>query len=98
MADRTAQRGDEARNARGARPEAAERFAALERPLDAERYNYAHFRVRHVAGEARKTVRRAGVPPGERAPDFELPRVGGGTWRLAQQLNPPVLLRFGSYS
>jgi peroxiredoxin len=36
--------------------------------------------------------------PGEPAPDFELPMVGGGSWRLARHLNPPILLRFGSFS
>jgi peroxiredoxin len=45
-----------------------------------------------------KTVAARGIAPGEPAPDFELPMVGGGTWRLARHLNPPILLRFGSFS
>ena len=98
MADRIEEQTGDARDARAPRPEAARRFAALERRMDAEEYNYEHFRVTHVGGEVRKTVRRVGVQPGELAPDFELPRVGGGSWRLVREVNPPILLRFGSYS
>jgi hypothetical protein len=79
-------------------PDATHRFAALPRAESAERYNYEHFRPRLVAGEVVKTVRAEGVAPGEPAPDFELPQVGGGTWRLAHHVNPPILLRFGSFS
>jgi len=78
-------------------PDVTQQFAALEQAEPAERYNYTHFRPRHVAGEVVKTIQARGIAPGELAPDFELPAVGGGTWRLAQHLNPPILLRFGSF-
>jgi hypothetical protein len=79
-------------------PDVTQRFNALEQAQPAERYNYGHFRPRLVAGEVVKTVRARGIAPGELAPDFELPMVGGGSWRLVRHLNPPILLRFGSFS
>jgi len=79
-------------------PDVTQRFNTLEQAESAERYNYGHFRPRLVAGEVVKTVAAQGIAPGEPAPDFELPMVGGGTWRLARHLNPPLLLRFGSFS
>jgi hypothetical protein len=79
-------------------PDVTQHLNALEPAESAERYNYGHFRPRLVAGEVVKTVAARGIAPGEPAPDFELPMVGGGTWRLARHLNPPILLRFGSFS
>jgi len=79
-------------------PDATQRFTELDKTETAERYNSGHFRPRLVAGEVVKTVGATGIAPGERAPDFELPMVGGGTWRLAHHLTPPILLRFGSFS
>ena len=79
-------------------PDITQRFNALKRAEPAERYNYRHFRPRLVAGEVVKTLEARGIAPGELAPDFELPVVGGGIWRLARYLNPPILLRFGSFS
>lgn len=61
-------------------------------------YNYEHFRTTHLLGDAAKTIAGSGVHPGERAPHFELPRVGGGSFRLSENLTGPILLHFGSYS
>ena len=61
-------------------------------------YNYEHFRTSHLLRETAKTIGGAGVHAGELAPDFELPSISGGTFRLGESLERPVLLRFGSYS
>lgn len=74
----------------------AQRFAALEGKEGVEEYNFEHFRAAHLLADARKTLGRAGIQPGEPAPDFELPRVAGGTLRLSSLRGRPVLLRFGS--
>jgi len=89
-----------------ARPHVAERFAALAARGEHEppgEYNFRHFRTRHLARDARRTLTDRGVRPGEPAPDFELPRVGGGAIRLSALLHGsdggrPVLLHFGSFS
>jgi hypothetical protein len=79
-------------------PDVTHRLAALRGVEPAEQYNYRHFRPRHVGGEIAKTIQARGIAPGEPAPDFELSLVGGGRWRLAHHVNPPILLRFGSFS
>lgn len=66
--------------------------------LPADIYNFAHFRPRHLLADALRTIRRTGIRPGEPAPDFELPRVGGGRLRLSDLRGRPTLLRFGSYT
>ncbi len=38
------------------------------------------------------------IAPGELAPDFELPQVGGGSVRLSDLRGKPTILHFGSYS
>lgn len=63
-----------------------------------DRYNYDHFRSTHLAGDAAKTVAGVGVQPGQLAPEFALPLVSGGSFRLTEHLYEPVLLRFGSYT
>jgi hypothetical protein len=73
------------------------RLAPLAR-MRTDDYNYAHFRTTHLLTDAAKTVAGVGVQPGVFAPDFELPEADGGTWRLSEHLDKPVLLRFGSYS
>lgn len=68
-------------------------------PATAERieeYNFEHFRTRHLATDGLNTLRSKGISPGEEAPDFELPRVDGGTLRLSELRGRPVLLHFGS--
>jgi len=63
-----------------------------------EEYNYEHFKPRVLLEDGRRTVEARGIKPGETAPDFELPQVGGGTLRLSQLRGKPAILHFGSYS
>ena len=81
--------------------EAAERrFAALTRKEPVGEYNYTHFRTRHLLQDAQRTIAKRGILPGQAAPDFELPRAGGGggPLRLSELRGRPVLLHFGSYT
>ncbi len=66
--------------------------------LSLEDYNYNHFRTKHYLLDVQGTATSRGIQPGEPAPDFELPQVGGGTVRLSALRGKPVLLHFGSYS
>jgi hypothetical protein len=66
--------------------------------LPPEAYNYEHFRTRHLLSDAAATLQARGIPPGEPAPDFDLPQVGGGTLRLSDLRGRPTLLHFGSYT
>lgn len=66
--------------------------------VDASRYNYTQFRRHHLVEEVVATVSLRGVLPGARAPDFELPRVGGGMLSLAALRDRPTLLHFGSFT
>lgn len=61
-------------------------------------YNFSHFERRHIKEDLDRTRRGAGVRPGEVAPDFVLPLVGDGEFRLSHHADRPLLLRFGSYS
>lgn len=61
-------------------------------------YNFAHFQRRHLREDLDRTRRRAGVQPGQLAPDFTLPIVGDGEFRLSHHRSRPLLLRFGSYT
>ena len=70
---------------------------AVEAPKGTD-YNYDHFRTRHLLADAQGTLEARGIRPGEPAPDFELPMVGGGTLRLSDYLDRPFLLHFGSYT
>jgi len=79
-------------------PDAAQAFAALAEKTPPAAYNFDHFRAEHLVADAKRTLTNRGIPPGEPAPDFELPRAGGGTLRLADLRGRPVLLHFGSYS
>jgi hypothetical protein len=79
-------------------PTAAERFALLDRKVEPDEYNYQHFRTIHLVRDARRTIAKQGVQPGEIAPDFELARAGGGHLRLSDRRGRPVLLHFGSIS
>lgn len=76
--------------------EAAERLTSLAEHLSAEAYNFDHFRTIHLIEDVRRTVQTRGIPPGERAPDFRLPRADGGWLRLADLRGMPVVLHFGS--
>lgn len=79
-------------------PDVHQRLGGLTQWQPLDEYNFEHFRTRHLAYDAQATVRTCGIQPGEIAPDFELPRVGGGTFRLSEHRQKPVLLHFGSYT
>lgn len=78
--------------------DAAQRFVTLKDKLSKEEYNFEHFRTQHLLSDAQATIEKRGIQPGEMAPDFELPRVGGGTLRLSDLRGKPVLLHFGSFT
>ena len=61
-------------------------------------YNYEHFRTTHLLADAYRTMAGIDVKPGEVAPDFDLPTVDGGRFRLSEHRGRPVLFKFGSYS
>lgn len=79
-------------------PDAVQQFATLDTKLDLDDYNYAHFRTKHYLLDAQGTATARGISPGDRAPDVELPRVGGGAVRLSALRGTPTLLHFGSYT
>ena len=82
-------------------PNAPARYAELAQRGRIEppgEYNFSHFRTKHLVWDAQRTARAAGVRPGELAPDFALPRAGGGTLRLSELHGRPVVLHFGSFS
>lgn len=74
------------------------RFAALDADEKSENYNFEHFKTKLLLADARRTVEARGIEPGELAPDFELPEVGGDTLRLCDLRGKPTILHFGSYS
>ncbi len=78
--------------------EIARRFDSLENRMSLDEYNFEHFRTKHLLSDAKATVEERGIQPGEMAPDFELPRVGGGSLRLSELQGKPVILHFGSFS
>ena len=63
-----------------------------------EEYNYEHFKSKVLLEDGRRTVEARGIKPGEMAPEFELPQVGGGALRLSELRGKPTILHFGSYS
>lgn len=67
-------------------------------PVDSSDYNYGEFRRHHLVEEVAAAVSLHGPRPGARAPDFQLPRVGGGTLSLAALGDRPILLHFGSFT
>ncbi len=78
--------------------EVERRFAAMDAVEKEDNYNFEHFRTKHLVYDAQRTVEAQGIEPGEAAPDFELPQVGGGTIRLSDLRGKPTILHFGSYS
>ncbi len=78
--------------------DAAQRFVTLKEKLSNEEYNFDHFSTKHLLSDAQATIEKRGIQPGEMAPDFELPRVDGGTLRLSELRGKPVLLHFGSFT
>ena len=79
--------------------DATEQFATMLRKEPSGEYNYGHFRTKHLLQDARRTIQKQGILPGQMAPDFELPRAsdGGGTLRLSALRGKPALLHFGSF-
>ncbi len=79
-------------------PHAIDLYETLDPSLMDDEYNFRHFRTKHLINDAKRSIRRAGIQPGELAPDFDLPCVGGGTVRLSSFRGQPVLLHIGSYT
>jgi hypothetical protein len=77
---------------------ATEIFTALSEKEPLGEYNYKHFRTKHLLQDAHRTIAKQGILPGEMAPNFELPRAGGGSLRLSDLRGKPVLLHFGSFT
>lgn len=79
-------------------PEAGRDTGQPEDWLPPEEYNFEHFRTRHLMYDVTGTVKERGVPPGEMAPDFELPQANGEPVRLSRLRGRPTLLHFGSFT
>jgi hypothetical protein len=75
-----------------------EQFNALKGKKNVRDYNYKHFHAGILLEDVRRTIKGQGIKPGTLAPDFELPKVGGGSMRLSDLRGKPVLLHFGSFS
>ncbi len=80
--------------------EITRRFQSLDehKRKSLEEYNYEHFRTTVLIEDGQRTIEARGIKPGETAPDFELPKVGGGSLRLSELRGKPTILHFGSYS
>ncbi len=76
----------------------AQRSAALDASEQSDNYNFEHFRTKVLLHDAQRTIEARGIKPGEMAPDFELPQVGGVSLRLSELRGRPVILHFGSFS
>lgn len=56
------------------------------------KYNFEHFRSKHLFLDAWATLSSKGIPPGEIAPDFTMAVSGGGSITLSELRGKPVLL------
>ncbi len=74
------------------------RFAALDADEKSDNYNFKHFKTKILLHDIERTAKARGIEPGEFAPDFELPQVGGGSLCLGDLRGRPTILHFGSYS
>ena len=74
------------------------RFAALEGDKKSDNYNFEHFKTKILLHDIERTAKEQGIAPGQLAPDFELPQVGGKSLRLSDLRGKPTILHFGSYS
>ncbi len=61
-----------------------------------EKYNYEHFWLKHFVADMGRTIKGAGVSPGSRAPEFDMPSSDGQSVSLSALRGEPVLLHFGS--
>jgi hypothetical protein len=59
-------------------------------------YNYEHFWFKHIFADVWRSVKGAGLGPGEMAPDFALPSTEGETVTLGGFSGRPVLIHMGS--
>ena len=76
--------------------EIEKRFAALEADEKSDNYNFEHFKTKILLRDIERTAKSQGIAPGELAPDFELPEIGGGSLRLSDLRGRPTILHFGS--
>ncbi len=76
----------------------AKEFVNLEERISPDEYNFDQFRTEHLIEDAKRTIAKQSIAPGTLAPDFELPRAGGGKLRLSELRGRPVILHFGSLS
>lgn len=74
------------------------RFEALKDKKSVLDYNFKHFHAGILLEDVRRTIKGQGIKPGTMAPDFELPKVGGGSMRLSDLHGRPVVLHFGSFT
>lgn len=58
-------------------------FAALDTKVGIDAYNFTHFRTIHLLRDGQRTLTDRGIQPGDLAPNFTLPRVGGGVLCLS---------------
>lgn len=61
-----------------------------------QKYNYEHFWLKHFLADIGRTIKGAGVRPGSKAPEFEMPTTDGDRVSLSVLHGEPVLLHFGS--
>ncbi len=78
--------------------EIEKRFAALDADEKSQNYNFEHFKTKILLNDIKRTAKAQGIAPGELAPDFELPQIGGGSLQLSDLRGRPTILHFGSYS
>src|SRR5687767_6097297 len=72
------------------------RYAMLPRRQPAEGYNFEYFQMEHLLYDLMGMLTNRGIRPGQLAPDFSMPKVGGGLLRLSELRYKPVLLHFTS--
>ncbi len=74
------------------------RFAALDADEKSQNYNLEHFKTKILLRDIERTAKAQRIKPGELAPDFELPQIGGDPLRLSDLRGKPTILHFGSFS
>ena len=60
------------------------------------KYNYEHFWLKHFLADIGRTFVGAGVRPGTKAPEFDMPSTDGHKVSLGDLRGEAVLLHFGS--
>jgi cytochrome oxidase Cu insertion factor (SCO1/SenC/PrrC family) len=78
--------------------EVEKRFLNLDESEKSDNYNFEHFKTKILLHDVQRTIEARGIEPGAIAPDFELPQVGGDSFRLSDLRGKPTILHFGSYS